>query len=118
MEMLANLYRKLRYEWKVQYLWPCFILLSVLIAIWSDPLNLHKEPGTEVAAQITSIYVGQHRYNGRTPGYVVVARTPDGVEGRTTVLPPDVEGCEVGDPIRAEQVNMKIYLYPAPCSGD
>lgn len=116
MELLANLYRKLRYEWRVQYLWPCLILLPLFFAMWSDPLNFYKEQGTEVSAEITSIHVGQHRYTGRTPGYVVVARTSDGVVGRTTVLPPDIEGCEVGDPIRAEQVNMKIYLYPAPCS--
>ena len=115
MNPIRSLYWKMRYEWRLHYLAPVLILALPMLLIWRDPLNLRTEPGEPVEATISQIKVGMNRYQGHTPGYIVIAETAEGITGQKTVLPSDMRGCEIGDEIRAEQKGMKLYLYPSPC---
>ena len=112
---------RLRYQWQGHYLLPLVIFVPAMVALlaifWRDPLRLEREPGEAVAAQITSMRIQQNRYQGRSAGLVVVAKSDGGARGSRTVFPSDIEGCRVGDAIRAEQVGVKLYLYPEPCAN-
>ncbi|WPZ03306.1 hypothetical protein T8S45_10760 [Blastomonas marina] len=115
MRTIRDLYWLLRHDWKVHYFLPALLIFPVLVFFSRDPFLTYYEPGEPLDATITSMGVGSNRFQGRTPGYRVSARTADGIRGSTIVLPKRVEGCEVGDRIRAEKVGMKLYLKPAPC---
>ena len=114
MNPVRKLYWLLRYEWRVQYFLPLLLFLP-LIAFWQDPFDTYVEAGEPVTAKITSLAVGLNKYQGRTPGLVLTASTPDGAMGTKIVFPNDVAGCKVGDDVRAEQVGFKLFLQPAPC---
>ncbi|WP_156135861.1 hypothetical protein [Novosphingobium subterraneum] len=67
-------------------------------------------------AQITSIGVGQHRYLGRTAGIAVSAKTQAGAVGSIVAAPAEVNGCDIGDIIPAEQEGIALRLKPRPCT--
>jgi hypothetical protein len=118
MAPLRELYRRLRYEWRLHYLLPVLLFFPLIVLVSRDPFLTHTESGEPVTAEITRLGVGWSRYQGRTPGLEVAAKTADGAMGFTLALPADVAGCEVGDSIRAEQKGFKLYLKPAPCAHD
>ena len=115
MTLVRNFYLILRYKWQAHYLLPLLLIFPPLIMIWDDPFGTEFRKGEPVVAKIERLGVDHGRYNGRTPGLRVLAKTTEGAVGTTIVLPREVEGCRIGDPIRAQQVGLKLYLEPAPC---
>ena len=88
---------------------------TVVTLLWIGPAPLTRGTGTQVDATITGISTLGSRYQGRHPGLQVGAKTRDGTWGTVLTLPRNIEGCEVGDPIEAEQVGMRLRLTPHPC---
>lgn len=117
MAALRELYWRLRHEWRPHYLLPVLLFLPLIVLFSRDPFQTQTENGEPVTAEITRLGVGWSRYQGRTPGLEVTAKTADGAIGSIIALPADVAGCELGDPIRAEQKGFKLYLQPKPCAG-
>lgn len=115
MSFWRQLYLRLRYQWRLHYLVPLLLFLPLMTLLSTDPFDSEIESGEPVAARITSLGVGQNRYQGRTPGVVVSAETETGAIGRAIVLPADIAGCKVGSQIMAEQKGIKLYLKPKPC---
>lgn len=115
MAFWRELYLRLRYHWQLHYLVPVLLLLPLVALFSRDPFDSSIESGEPVSARITALGVGQNRYQGSTPGVVVIAATATGATGRRLVLPADIAGCKVGDPILAEQKGIKLYLKPKPC---
>jgi len=115
---MAHLIDWFRYHvWETGLVLIFFLLLCVASATaaylkWN--VERKSQEGVEIVVTITELRIGVSKYR---PGLMagLVAQDKDGVIGREYVEANFIDGCRVGDKIKARRVGVELILEPAPC---
>lgn len=89
----------------------CLVFAIVLGVIgWcSQPQNYD---GYQPVPAVITPYMGRYVFRG----VHVTAATSDGLVASTSAPHQAVQGCRVGDRIKAESKGMSLHLLPEPCA--
>ena len=73
--------------------------------------NLNQQKAKPIIATINGFGIG----GTRNPTLIVTAQDAQGLTGSSGARLYQIQGCHIGDKIRARKIGLALWLDPAPC---